>query len=96
MIRAEKQALALEAINVVIVYARMMAGARAPYDDLIAVLDVAEYLPSLFLEAEDRTEYFREVLFEGASKWPAFRAALARFDKDPGDAAAPVSLPDRR
>jgi len=59
----------------------MMAASHASYDDLVAVLDAAEYLPSLLLRKEDMTDQFREVLSDGAAKYPAFQAALDRFDK---------------
>jgi hypothetical protein len=81
MIRPEKHDAALEAINAVLVHARMMAAQHASYDDLVAVLDIAEYLPMLFTRKEDMTEHFREALTGAAPKYAAFQAALERFDK---------------
>jgi hypothetical protein len=59
----------------------MMAASRAAYEDLAAVLDVAEYLPTLFLRREDMTDHFRNVLSDSAAKYPAFQAGLERFDR---------------
>jgi hypothetical protein len=81
MIRRDKHDRALDAINAVLVHARMMAASRASYDDLVAVLDAAEYLPTLFLRLDDQTEHFRSILSDNAVRFPAFRAALERFDK---------------
>jgi hypothetical protein len=81
MIRSDKHERALEAINAVLVYARMMAASREDYDDLVAVLDVAELLPTLFLRQEDMTDQFRSLLSESAARFPGFQSALERFDK---------------
>jgi hypothetical protein len=81
VIRPEKHDRAIDAINAVIVHARMMASSHASYDDLVAVLDVAEYLPTLFLRKEDMTDHFRNMLNDSAAKYPAFQAGLERFDK---------------
>ncbi len=81
MIRQDKHDRALDAINAVLVHVRMMVASRAPYEDLLAVLDIAEYLPALFLRRDDQTDHFRAVLSENARKFPAFQAALERFDK---------------
>jgi hypothetical protein len=81
MIRQDKHDRALDAINAVLVHARMMAASHAAYDDLVAVLDTAEYLPTLFLRKEDMTDHFRGMLSDFAGKYPAFQSALDRFDK---------------
>ncbi len=81
MISQDKHDRALDAINAVLVYARTMAAERAAYEDLVAVLDAAEYLPTLFLRRDDQTDHFRAVLADNARKYPAFQAALERFDK---------------
>jgi hypothetical protein len=81
MIREDKHDRALDALHAVLVYARMMATKRVGYDDLVEVLDVAEYLPTLFLRTDDQTEHFRQQLFDHAHKYPAFQAALEQFDK---------------
>ncbi len=81
MIRQDKHDRALEAINAVLVHARAMAASRAAYEDLAAVLDVAEYLPTLFLQTEDMTDHFRNVLSDSAAKYPAFQAGLERFER---------------
>jgi tRNA-dihydrouridine synthase len=81
MIRLEKHDRALEAIHALLVHARMMAGSHAAYEDLVEVLDIAEYLPTLFFGSVDLTDHFREMLREHAPKYSAFQAALERFDK---------------
>ena len=81
MIRQDKHDRALDAINAVLVHARTMAASHAAYEDLAAVLDVAEYLPTLFLRKEDMTDHFRDVLRDSATKYPAFQAGLERFDR---------------
>jgi hypothetical protein len=82
VIRQDKHDRALEAINAVLVYARTMAASSASYDDLIAILDAAEYLPTLFLQGDDQTEHFRAVLADNAGRFPGFSAALERFDRE--------------
>jgi hypothetical protein len=81
MIRSDKQKQALEAINIVLSYARMMAASHAAYDDLVAVLDVAEYLPTLFLRTDDMTDHFRDTLKDHAARYSAFQAGLEKFDR---------------
>jgi hypothetical protein len=81
MIRPDKHDRALEAINAVLIHARMMAASRAAFDDLVSVLDVAEYLPTLFLRKADMTDHFRDTLREYAPKYVAFQAALEKFEK---------------
>ncbi|HYQ45205.1 MAG TPA: hypothetical protein VER11_24630 [Polyangiaceae bacterium] len=81
MVAIEKQRSALAAINAVLVLARSLA-----YDgksvELADVLDVAEYLPMLMLESEDRTAEFREQLVGLGTKRPQFALAVERFDAD--------------
>jgi hypothetical protein len=81
MIRPDKHDRALDAINAVLVYARTMAASGAPYDDLVAILDTAEYLPTLFLRRDDQTEHFRTMLLDGAQRFPGLQAALERFER---------------
>lgn len=81
MIRQDKHDRALDAINAVLVHARMMAASRAPHEELVAMLDAAEYLPTLFLHRDDQTEHFRAVLLDNAQRFPGFQAALERFDR---------------
>ena len=79
MIQAHQQANALSAINAILVLARRLAyeGKSA---DVAEVLDVAEYLPLLMLDSEDRTDAFREQLIDLAGKRSEFALALQRFD----------------
>ncbi len=81
MISPDKHDRALDAINAVLVYARAMAASGAPYDELVAMLDAAEYLPTLFLRTDDQTDHFRGVLLDNAQRFPGFQAALERFDR---------------
>jgi hypothetical protein len=55
-----------------------MAGTRERYEDIVEVLDLAEYLPILRLRDDDQTEKFRRILCD--SRLSALGAALARFD----------------
>jgi len=80
MVRDDKFNSALAAINAVLVTARMMAHERRDHDQIARVLDVAEYLPRLLADPEDRTEAFRETLVGLAIIDPAFNFALERFD----------------
>ena len=82
MIRREKYANALVALNTLLVFARKMAYDRAAYEDIAAVLDIIEELPMLFLSSEDKTEYFRSVLEGYAGKYPGFALALSDFENE--------------
>lgn len=84
MIRSDKHDRALQAINAVLAEARFMAGTHAAYDELVAVLDVAEYLPMLFLRADDQTDHFRATLLALAAKFPRTGLAVQHFDGDVG------------
>lgn len=79
MVANDKQRGALAAINTALVLARSLAyeGNSA---ELADVLDVAEYLPLLMLEPEDRTAEFREQLVGLATKRAQFALAVERFD----------------
>jgi len=79
MIAPQKQNNALAAINAVLVLARSLAY-EGSSSDVAEVLDVAEYLPKLMLETDDRTSAFREQLVGLAAKHPKFAIALERFD----------------
>jgi hypothetical protein len=72
---------ALAAVNAVLVAARAMAYDKRPHAELAEVLDVAEYLPRLLAEPEDRSAEFREQLAGLASKYPSFGVAVDRFDR---------------
>jgi hypothetical protein len=81
MIASAKQRGALAAINAVLVLARSLAY-EGKSTELADVLDVAEYLPMLMLESEDRTAEFREQLVGLATKRKQFALAVERFDAD--------------
>jgi hypothetical protein len=71
---------ALKAMNSILVLSRSLAyeGRSA---DLVAILDIAEYLPLLMLEPEDRTAAFREQLVGLTHLDPLFAHSLGRFDE---------------
>ncbi len=82
MIRQDKIANALRALNTILVWARKMAYEKANHDDIAEVLDVAELLPMLFLRDEDMTDQFRGLIAEFAPKYNGFAWALQRFDAE--------------
>lgn len=82
MVKPEKQEPALLAINAVLVLARAMAYEKAPHAAIADVLDSAEYLPMLLLEATDQTALFRATLDGLASRYPGFNLALQKFDAE--------------
>lgn len=79
MVDTQKQRGALAAMNAVLVQARALAyeGKTA---EVAQVLDVAEYLPMLMLENDDKTTEFRDQLVGLAEKYPDFQLAVQRFD----------------
>jgi hypothetical protein len=79
MITKNKQRGALLALHSILVLSRSLAY-EAKSSDLAVILDVAEYLPLLMLEPDDRTEPFREQLVGLAQRYPAFTHALEQFD----------------
>ncbi len=82
MIRPEKHANALRALNMVLVWTRKMAYDKADHTEIARVLDIAEELPMLFLRDEDMTDYFRGVLEEFSKQYNGFAWALQRFDAE--------------
>jgi hypothetical protein len=71
---------ALRALNSILVLSRSLAYENRSAE-LVAVLDIAEYLPLLMLETEERTGEFREQLVELAKLAPLFAHSLERFDE---------------
>ncbi len=80
MISADKYNNALRALNTVLVCARKMAYDKRRHEDIAAVLDAAEELPTLFLQDEDLTDYFRGVLVMLSGKHPGLGLAVETFD----------------
>ena len=80
MISIERQRNALRAINAVMVGARKLAR-DGKAGELASALDVAEYLPLLMLDPDDRTAEFRRQLQDLAQVEPMFILALDRFDE---------------
>lgn len=67
MISPKKQAAALKAIQQLIIFSRKMAYDRVSHEKIAELLDDIEYLPTLILEEEDRTDAFGKYL-EGIAK----------------------------
>jgi hypothetical protein len=82
MVRTDKLPNALYALNAVLVLARSMAYRNQPGNLVADVLDVAEYLPRLLAEPEDRTDEFRGFLVDLAAKNKDFQLAVLRFDRE--------------
>ncbi len=80
MILPEKSPNCLRALNYVIVVARKMSYELKSQQSLTEVLDIAEYLPRLMADSEDRTATFRDCLVDLATRWPDFGPAVAYFD----------------
>ena len=55
---------------------------QADHKDIARVLDIGEYLVSLFIESRDRTEDFRENLVELANAYEELGWAISKFDAD--------------
>jgi hypothetical protein len=79
VIEASRQRNALVAINAILVLARHLAY-EGKCLDVADVLDLAEYLPLLIWDAEDKTAAFREHLLDLFRKRSIFALALERFD----------------
>jgi hypothetical protein len=81
MVRIDKLPNALYALNAVLILARSMAYRNQP-GNVAVVLDVAEHLPRLLAEPEDRTDDFRGFLVDLAAKNKDFHLAVLRFDRE--------------
>jgi hypothetical protein len=79
MVADDKQRGALQAINAILVLCRSLAH-EGKSAELAVILDVAEYLPMLMLENQDRTDAFRAQLVDLAERYPMLALALERFD----------------
>ena len=82
MIHESKRRQALLAIQAVMIGGRTMAYSKADHKDIARVLDIGEYLVSLFIESRDRTEVFRENLVELANAYEELGWAISKFDAD--------------
>jgi hypothetical protein len=80
MIASNRNRGALKAMNSILVLSRSLAY-EGKNTDLAAILDIAEYLPLLMLEPDDRTDEFREQLVGLARLYPLFAHSLGRFDE---------------
>ena len=82
MIRQEKSENALYALQALLVRARLIAY-EVKSKELIALLDCAEYLPSLIARKTDETDHFRDML-KGLSDRFSCREPLRKFDEQTG------------
>lgn len=80
MIEPTRMNNALAAVNAVLVATRAMAYEKRSHEELAEILDVAEYLPRLLADPEDKTAEFREQIAGLATKYPSFTFAVERFD----------------
>ena len=80
MIAETKKIQALGALNWVLVQLRMLAVRDTPGQELAELLDLAEYLPRLMADPQDRTVEFRDVLLDFVRRREDFRRALDRFE----------------
>jgi len=80
MIAETKKTQALGALNWVLVQLRTLAARDTPGRELAELLDLAEYLPRLMADPEDRTIEFRDVLLDFVRRREDFRLALDRFE----------------
>ena len=71
---------ALGALNAPLVQPRRLAAEGVEGHELAELLDLVEYLPRLLADDEERTDEFRAVLVELASRRRDFQLALDRFD----------------
>ena len=81
MISDPKKTSALWAMNAILVLARKIA-LESGNRELSSVMDKAEYLIMLMLEAGDTTRAFRDQLVGLAEEHAMFGYALERFDRD--------------
>jgi hypothetical protein len=81
MIRPEKLAASLYALNGLLVSARTMAYKKEDHARVAELLDTAEILPMLIRDKEDKTDFFRSMLVECSQCFPETMFALQRFDE---------------
>ncbi len=80
MIAPGLERAALGALNGVLVVLRQLAHEDVPAAELAVFLDMAEYLPRLLADDEDRTAAFRDTLVDLTRRRPEFQLAIERFD----------------
>lgn len=80
MIDSKKINNALSALQGLIIHGRKMAYDGEDLVRIAALLDYAEYLPSLILSKEDETDRYREVLATAAERFQC-GFILERFDE---------------
>ena len=80
MIAADKLPNALYSLQGVLIHARSLANDPVAAAKLVALLDYAEYLPSLIANQTDETLNFRAVLEEVSHRYNCL-FVLQRFDE---------------
>lgn len=81
MIDETKYSHALYALHLIFVRGRYMSLTNESPQDIAALLDYAERLPSFIASNDNRTEEFRAYLVEIATRFPACKYILTRFDE---------------
>lgn len=88
MIRIDKHKQALEALQQVIIRARLLASKESTSGKAIELLDAAEELPMLIAGASDRTEDFEASLKAISERYPYCRNIFAEFSNKAEDIAS--------
>ena len=83
MVRAEKYAQALSALQQIIIRARFLAAKESLAPKAVGLLDAAEELPRLLADKEDRTDEFATALAAIAEKYPYCGNLGAEFSRAP-------------
>ncbi|MBI1760822.1 MAG: hypothetical protein HYR56_05225 [Acidobacteria bacterium] len=83
MVRAEKYAQALSALQQIIIRARFLAAKENLASKAVGLLDAAEELPRLLADKEDRTDEFATALAAIAEKYPYCGNLFAEFSREP-------------
>jgi hypothetical protein len=91
MVRAEKYAQALSALQQIIIRARFLAAKEGQAPKAVGLLDAAEELPRLLADREDRTDEFAAALAAIAEKYPYCGNLFAEFSHEPSGAKAELA-----
>jgi hypothetical protein len=87
MIQPERHSKALWALQQVIIRARFLASKENQMAKVVGLLDEAEYLPQLMMDAEDRTAEFAAALQAIAERYPYCRNLYTEFVHETGEIA---------
>ncbi len=80
MITQKKLSKALKAIQGIIIQARSMAEHTEDSKKIAMLLDLAEYLPGLLLDQDDKTDEFSEFLAGVGHKFPNCQYIIDEFN----------------